>query len=310
MRVGLVFGGNTTEGEVSKLSAEGIRGALSKLKYEVVNIEFDKNIAMHIQDANIDVIFNAMHGQYGEDGCLQGLLNIMQIPYTHSGVLASATGMNKIFCNRIFQTLGIQTIRGITVSKEELYNDIWKDKVKNSEIANCKEFFIKPACDGSSRDTFLIHDMNEWSFKSIELASASEQFLVEEKITGREIQVAVLENKAIGMLEVIPNKEQSEFYDYTAKYTQNGATHKQVEESNEIKAKLMKYAEQIHNTLGLNCVSRSEFLLTEDKQIYVLEVNTHPGMTSLSIVPEIAMNAGITYETLIDILIKNARFGS
>ena len=117
MRVGLVFGGNTTEGEVSKLSAEGIRGALLKLKHEVVNIEFDKNIAMHIQDANVDVIFNAMHGQYGEDGCLQGLLNIMQIPYTHSGVLASATGMNKIFCNRVFQTLGIQTIRGITVLK-------------------------------------------------------------------------------------------------------------------------------------------------------------------------------------------------
>ena len=103
MRVGLVFGGHTTEGDVSRLSAEGVRGALKRLGHEVVDIEFDKNVAMHIQDANVDVIFNAMHGQYGEDGRLQGLLDIMQIPYTHSGVLPSAIGMNKIVCNNIYK---------------------------------------------------------------------------------------------------------------------------------------------------------------------------------------------------------------
>ena len=156
MRVGLVFGGNTTEGEVSKHSAEGIRGALKSLGYDVIDIEFDKNVALTILDSNVDVIFNAMHGQYGEDGCLQGLLDIMQIPYTHSGKLASAIAMNKQVCNQLFASAGIKTIPGIVVSKEELYNDVWKEKVKNSPIAGAKEFFVKPVCDGSSRDTFLV----------------------------------------------------------------------------------------------------------------------------------------------------------
>lgn len=308
MRIGLVFGGDTTEGDISKLSAENIRGALQKLKYEFINIEFDKNISTKIQDANIDVIFNAMHGQYGEDGCLQGLLNIMQIPYTHSGVLGSALGMNKVISNRIFKNLGINTIRGFVTTKQDLHNDKWKEIFKNSEIRDCKEIFVKPVCDGSSRDTFLIHNINECSFCQTQFATVCKQFLIEERIIGKEIQVAVINNEAIGMLEVIPNAEKSEFYDYTAKYTKNGAVHKQVEESEEIKNKLLTYAENIHNALGLNCISRSEFILTEDKKIYALEVNTHPGLTELSIVPEIAMKAGISYEDLVDLLLKSAKF--
>ena len=309
MRVGLVFGGHTTEGDVSRLSAEGVRGALKRLGHEVVDIEFDKNVAMHIQDANVDVIFNAMHGQYGEDGRLQGLLDIMQIPYTHSGVLASATGMNKAACNNIFKDIGLQTIRGFVVTKDELTNDKWKEMLKNSEIADCKEVFIKPVCDGSSRDVFLIHDVDEYSFKTTTFATACSEFLIEERIIGREIQVAVVDNKAIGMLEVMPNADKSEFYDYTAKYSEGGAMHKAVEASEEIKHQLLTSAEKIQKTLGLNCVSRSEFLLTADGKIYVLEVNTHPGFTSLSIVPEIANNAGISYEELVDLLLKSAKFG-
>ena len=310
MRIGLVFGGTTTEGDVSRLSAEGVRGALRKLKHEVVDIEFDKDIAMHIQDACVDVVFNAMHGQYGEDGSLQGLLDIMRIPYTHSGVLSSALGMNKVFCKQIFKDLGIKTIRGFAVSKQDLYNDTWKDRLKNSEIADCKEVFIKPVSDGSSRDTFLIKDIESTSFKTTELLTASKQFLVEERIIGREIQVAVVNNKSIGMIEVVPNAKQSEFYDYTAKYTQNGAMHKQVETGEEIKQQLLKYAEMIHNSLNLNCISRSEFILAENNDIYVLEVNTNPGLTIFSIVPEIALNAGISYEELIEILLKSATYNS
>ena len=309
MRIGLVFGGDTTESDISKLSAENVRGAFQKLKYEFVNIEFDKNISAKIQDANVDVIFNAMHGQYGEDGCLQGLLNVMQIPYTHSGVLSSAIGMNKVISNRIFRDLGINTVRGFVTTKQDLHNDTWKETFKNSEICDCKEIFVKPVCDGSSRDTFLIHNVDEYSFRQTQFITACKQFLIEERIIGNEIQVAVVNNKAIGMLEVVPNAEKSEFYDYTAKYTKNGAVHKQVEESEEIKNKLLTYAENIHNTLGLNCISRSEFILTKDKKIYALEVNTHPGLTDLSIVPEIAMGAGISYEDLIDFLLKSAKFG-
>ena len=308
MRIGLVFGGDTTEGGISRLSAENVRGALQKLKYEFINIEFDKNISAKIQDANVDIIFNAMHGQYGEDGCLQGLLNIMQIPYTHSGVLGSTLGMNKVISNRIFKILGINTVRGFVTAKQDLHNDAWKETFKNSEIRDCKEIFVKPVCDGSSRDTFLIHKIDEYSFCQTQFTTACKQFLIEERIIGKEIQVAVIDNKAVGMLEVVPNATKSEFYDYTAKYTKDGAVHKQVEESEEIKNKLLTYAENIHNALGLNCISRSEFILTEDKKIYALEVNTHPGLTELSIVPEIAMKAGISYENLVDLLLKSAKF--
>ena len=242
MRVGLVFGGNTTECEVSKSSASGIRGALQKLGHEIVDIEFDKDIPLHILDANVDVIYNSMHGQYGEDGCLQGLLDIMQIPYTHSGRLASALAMNKQLCNKLFKCAGIRTINGFTVSKERLQNDLWKEDWKRSEIADKTELFCKPVCDGSSVDTFLI----------------------EERIHGREIQVAVLghEPKAIGMLEVKPN---SEFYDYNAKYSENGAVHCDVEASEEVKRAMLKTAVKIHNLIGLKDISRSEFLLTKDE---------------------------------------------
>lgn len=307
MRIGLVFGGNTTEGEVSKVSAAGVRGALNKLGYDVIDIEFDKNVAMHIQDANVDIVFNAMHGQYGEDGCLQGLLDIMQIPYTHSGRLASAVAMNKVLSKQIFKDIGLKVARGFTVTKEELRNDVWKQKITTSDIAECREFFVKPVQDGSSVDSFLIHDVDSYSFKMTDFKSTGDLFLVEERIVGREIEVVVLENKAIGMLEVCPKHE---FYDFDSKYSENGAIHKPVDANDVIRQKLSEYAEKIHNAIGLKDVSRSEFILTEENDdIYVLEVNSHPGFTPTSIVPEVAMQAGKTYEEIVEMLVKNAKFG-
>ena len=306
MRVGLIFGGDTTEGEVSRNTALNVKGSLIKLGYDVAEIEFNKDIAIHILDANVDVVFNAMHGQYGEDGCLQGLLNIMKIPYTHSGLLPSAMAMNKKISNDIFRRLGLNTIKGIVVSKQDLLTDKWKNIIKNSEIASNKELFIKPVCDGSSRDTFLIHNANEYSFKGTETSTASKEFLIEERIIGREIQVAVVNDKAIGTLEIVPNAEKSEFYDYVAKYSNNGAIHKAFNEE-PTKQKLLEYAELIHKTFGLQNISRSEFLLTADNTIYVLEVNSHPGLTHTSIVPEIALNNGISFDELVENLLKDAK---
>ena len=310
MRIGLVFGGHTTEGEVSVHSAEGIRGALKSLGYEVVDIEFSKNIAMSIMDANVDVVFNAMHGQYGEDGCLQGLLNIMQIPYTHSGKLASAIAMNKQICKTIFNDIGIKTPEGIIVSKEDLHNDTWKEKMKNSKLKNCKELFVKPVCDGSSRDAFLVQNIDEFSFKETTFSTACDEFLIEERIHGREIQVAVFgtgkEAFAVGMLEVKPN---AEFYDYASKYDNNGTQHIAVENITEKTRKtLLDNAVKMHNAIGLKDISRSEFLLTKDEEIYALEINSHPGFTSISIVPDIAKNNGISYEQIVEMLVKNASF--
>ncbi len=307
MRVGLVFGGHTTEGDVSRNTALNVRSSLERLGYEVINIEFDKDVAIHIMDANVDVVFNAMHGQYGEDGCLQGLLNIMKIPYTHSGLLPTAIAMNKKLSNQVFKDIGLNAIKGIVVSKQELLTDEWKDAVKNSVLKDCKELFVKPVCDGSSRDAYLVHDIEQFSFKNVELQTASNEFLIEERIIGREIQVAVVNNEAVGALEVIPNQEKSEFYDYKAKYSEDGAIHKIFNEE-PTKQKLLEYAEKIHKTLGLRSVSRSEFLLTDKNEIYVLEVNSHPGLTQTSIVPEIALNKGISFDDLVEILLKDAKY--
>ncbi len=306
MRIGLVFGGNTTEGVISKISAAGVRGALNKLGYEVVDIEFDKNVALHIQDANVDVVFNAMHGQYGEDGCLQGLLDIMQIPYTHSGRLASAIAMNKVVSKQIFKSIGLKVANGIVVTKNDLHSDNWKDKVATSNIASCKEFFVKPVQDGSSTDSFLVQDINNYSFKTVNFKTTNNLFLVEERIVGREVEVVVFEDKAIGMIEICPR---GEFYDFNAKYSENGAIHKPLEVDDEIKQNLSEYAERIHNAIGLRNISRSEFILTGNNDIYVLEVNSHPGLTPTSIVPEVALKAGKTYEEVVEMLVKNAKFG-
>ena len=308
MRIGLIFGGDTTEGEVSKMSASGINGSLQKLGYEVIKIEFDKNVALHILDANVDAVFNAMHGRYGEDGSLQGLLDIMKIPYTHSGLLASAIAMNKRISKQIFKDLGITTPKGIVVSKEELVSDKWKEIVKGSILKSNKELFIKPVCDGSSRDAFLVHDIDNFSFADKKLSTASKEFLIEEHIIGRELQVSVIGEKAIGVLEIIPNKDKSEFYDYNAKYNEKGAVHKVYDENEEIKQQVMEYAEKIHKAFGLKDISRSEFLLTKDNEIYALEVNSHPGFTPTSIVPEMANMAGISYDDLVEMLVKNAKY--
>ena len=305
MRVGLVFGGNTTEGVVSKSSANGVRGALLKLGYEVVDIEFDKEVAMHIIDANVDVIYNSMHGQYGEDGCLQGLLNIMKIPYTHSGVLASSLAMNKIISKVIFNKLGYKTADYVVVSKADIQNDNWKEIIKNSSLKDKKEVFIKPACDGSSRDAFLIHNVEEKSFKEDTLCSNSREYLIEERIIGKEIQVAVLGDKSVGLLEVKPKDE---FYDFSSKYDENGAIHIAPEMDENTKNKILDMALNIHRSFGIKDISRCEFLLTENNEIYVLETNTHPGFTPTSIVPEICLNNGITYEEIVDMLVKNARY--
>ena len=295
MRIGLVYGGNTTEGEISKLSAAGVRGSLQKLGHEVVDIEFDQHIATHIQDANIDVVFNAMHGRYGEDGCLQGILDIMHIPYTHSGLLSSALGMNKSVSKRIFNDIGLLTARSIIVTKEELRNDAWKDKIHTSTLNDCKEVFVKPVCDGSSRDVFLVKDINEYSFKMTDFVTVSNSFLIEERIVGREIQVAVINNKAIGALEVIPNFNKSEFYDYNAKYTDVG--HSLITPADiapDMQVLVKQYAELVFRQLDCKGIVRVDFILDEEaKTPYFLEVNTIPGQTALSIIPAQVKSQGL-----------------
>jgi D-alanine-D-alanine ligase len=308
MKVGLIFGGNTSEGEVSKWSASSVRAALVSLGYDFVDIEFDNNIIQNIILAKPDVVFNCMHGEYGEDGRLPAVLDVLKIPYTHSGVLASAIGMNKNLQKQLFAHNNIPIIEGVHVTKNELLNFDIKDLIGvNKKLDLNKKFIIKPNQDGSSRGVEMIDKILEFDFKEYLKKQNNSHFLIEERVYGREINVAIFQGKAIDFVEVIPQKGQ--FFNFESKYTSGGAKHIFPDDiSSNIREKILVYAEKINQIVGASDISRIEFMLTNDNAVYTLEINTHPGFTSMSLVPEVLAKYNISYNQIVKTLIKNAKY--
>jgi D-alanine-D-alanine ligase len=305
-RIAVLLGGLSAEREVSLTSGKGVVEALRGQGYQnVTPIDVGADIALKLHEAKPDVIFNALHGKYGEDGTIQGLLDIMRIPYTHSGVLASALAMNKPQAKKIFEAAGIPTAVGKIVSKQEI--------IASQPME--RPFVVKPIDEGSSVGVQIIHendpfqfDENNWQF--------GEKVLVEQYIKGREIQVAVFgegdKAQSLGAIEIRPKQG---FYDYAAKYTGGLAEHLMPAPiSTKDYDTVMNYALLAHNALGCRGVTRSDFRFDDDPQslthgIYILETNTQPGMTPLSLTPEIAAYKGISYSDLIENLLKEARYG-
>ena len=292
----VVCGGMSAEREVSLSSASGIIEGLVSLNYKVTKIDMGNDIGAVIPNLKPDIVFNALHGTYGEDGALAGLLNILRIPYTHSGLTASAIAMNKKISNLLFQSAGIRVINGVTINQGS-----------NTNPAIQKPYVIKPLNQGSSIGIEIVLPEDEKDLGDYNFEYGSE-ILVEEYIKGKEIQVAVLNGKALGTLEIkLINKR---FYDYQAKYTEGFTEHlipgtltdKQIEEVKEI-------AERANKVLGAKGLTRVEFILSEqDNEFYILELNTHPGFTPLSICPEIAQHHGICFTDLLEALIDDASF--
>jgi D-alanine-D-alanine ligase len=308
MKVGLVFGGNTSEGEVSKWSASSVRAALVSLGYNFIDIEFDSNIIQNIISIKPDVVFNCMHGEYGEDGRLPAALDILKIPYTHSGVLASGIGMNKSLQKQLFAYNKIPVIEGIHVTKSELLNFDIKDLIsKNNKLDFSKKFIIKPNQDGSSRGVEMIDNILDFDFKEYLNKQNNNNFLIEERMHGREINVAIFQGKAIDFVEIIPQKGQ--FFNFESKYTSGGAKHIFPNDIvPEIRRQILEYAERINQIIGACDIARIEFILTNENEIYTLEINTHPGFTSMSLVPEVLAKYNISYNQIVKALIKNAKY--
>ncbi|MEB3702897.1 D-alanine--D-alanine ligase [Candidatus Bealeia paramacronuclearis] len=298
-RVAVLMGGFSAEREVSLSSAEGAIKALESLGHDVRPIDVTRDIAKLIQDLTPkpDVVVNILHGRWGEDGCVQGFLEMMDIPYTHSGVLASAIAMNKVYGRHMCEKSGIQVPPGKVVTLE--------DFKKGDPFP--RPYVIKPIGEGSSvgvhivreKDNYLPTEDN-WTFGS--------EVLVEKYIPGREIQVAVIGGKAIGAIEIRPKNG---FYDYEAKYTDGKADHLMPAPIHpEAYAKVMQMAEDAHRILGCKGVSRSDFRYDDTKgkpgEMYFLELNSQPGMTPLSLVPEIAAYHGITYPQLMQWMVEDA----
>ena len=298
----VVLGGVSGERAVSLESGKACIKALKKKKYNVS--VFDpkfRNLSL-INKKKTDVIFNALHGKYGEDGIAQSYFEYLKIPYTHSGVLSSHNAMNKIISKEIFLKNKIKTPKFFTFKKNE-----FSDKKIKKNIINKKIKFpivIKPINEGSSLGVEVCKNKENLSKTTKKLFKNYDQLIFEEYIGGQEIQVAVINSKSLGAIELVPKRF---FYDYKAKYTKEAKT-KHIMPANIKKNKIkevMKIAKKAHQVLGCKGVTRSDFKFFNDK-FYLLEINTQPGMTNLSLVPEIANYIGLSFDDLVEKILLDA----
>ena len=294
----LLAGGMSSERYVSSESGKAVGRALLENGYNVTLIDPGADLGSILSDLKPDVVYNCLHGTYGEDGCVPGLLNMMHIPYTHSGLMASSIAFNKLATRKFFANdANVHFIKACVVNKHAL--------PKIEPIP--RPFIIKPLSEGSSVGVELIMPEDEFSFASYAF-TYGENILVEEYIKGREIQVAVLNGKALGALELKMLKNR--FYDYQTKYTDGYAEHLMPAPLDEAANQyLLEVSEHIYRSLGCNGMARAEFIYDEHNKIfYFLEINTHPGMTGLSICPEIAAFAGINFNDMIEMILASAKY--
>lgn len=288
-KIALLYGGPSAEREVSLSSGKAAEAALRALGYDVTPIDAAADVAEQLKATAPDCVFNALHGRYGEDGCVQGICEWLKIPYTHSGVLASALAMDKPAAKRIFATAGLACAKGGVFSA---------DQIAAADVM-ARPYVIKPLNEGSSVGVAIIRDGDALP------AGLQGDYLVEEYIAGREIQVAVLDGKALGAIEIVSSNA---FYDYEAKYTDGVAKHLMPAPLADAQtAEVLEMAARAHNSLGCRGLTRSDFMLSEAGEFFILETNTQPGMTPLSLAPEIAAYAGISFNELVERLVKGAQ---
>ncbi len=295
--IAILSGGFSCEREISLMSGKAVKKALDSLSYNAIEIDVDSNIAEKLKKINPELAFIALHGPYGEDGCIQGLLEILGIKYTHSGVMASAVAINKVMSKHIFRSLNIDTPKGYVISRE----DVLKNNIKIDY-----PYVLKPINEGSSIGVYIIFSHEDYLELKDNSSTIMEKMIVEEYIPGIELHTAVLLDEAIGTIEVRPKNK---FYDYEAKYTDGFAEHIfPAEIPNNIYKMTLEHALKVHQFLGCKTISRSDFRYNpQNNTLKMLEINTHPGFTELSLVPEIAKLAkGIDFNELVKIIIEDS----
>ena len=301
--VALLMGGWSPEREVSLSSGRECAKALVDLGYRVkaIDVERDLSALLRALDPRPDVIFNALHGIGGEDGTLQAVFEMLRIPYTHSGVLASALAMHKPTAKTVFRAAGLPVVDGTLAGREELA----------LEDPMPAPFVVKPTNQGSSVGVRIVRigdnswreDLAGWDFGL--------EIMVERFIPGRELTVAVMGDRALGVCEIVPR---GSFYDYTAKYAEGGSDHLvPAPIPPRIYNEALEIGLRAHIALGCRGISRADLRYDDtpdgDGRIYLLEVNTQPGMTPTSLVPDIARNAGISFDKLVAWIVENAACG-
>lgn len=295
-KVLVLMGGFSAERDVSLITGKNVAEALLKRGYEVITYDLTNGFEFVevLKKEKPDVVFNALHGNFGEDGEIQGFLDILQIPYTHSGLLTSALGMNK------YLTKVIANNNGINIAPSQIMTFA---QFKNSKVSIELPYVVKPVSDGSSVGVYIVKSADDKN--KVYYDDENKDILVEKYIDGKELTVSVFDGKSLAVTEMRPNVE---FYDYNAKYTDGVTQHiipADIPHSVIIEAK--RYAEILHRKLKCNTISRSDFRYNEKDGLILLEINTNPGMTSLSLVPEQAEYVGIKYEDICSMLVENAK---
>ena len=289
----ILSGGISQERDISKLSANHVH---ETIKNELTTKIFDvsdnaQELLTKIQKYRPNVIFNCLHGNFGEDGQIQSILNYLRIPYTHSGVLTSAILMNKIISKKLFKSLGISTPQSIN------------EKNIKSQKLNFP-LIIKPINGGSSYGLIKINNKESLNKYLNNKKIKKSRMLIEEFIEGRELTVGILENKICGLMEIKYNEE---LYDYNNKYINIAEHIINPKLPREIEKELIENSLKVHSSLNCNCISRIDFRYNEKaNKTYLLEVNTQPGLTKNSLLPEMAKEKGISFLKLCKILLKNS----
>jgi D-alanine-D-alanine ligase len=296
-KIGVLMGGLSAEREVSLKSGAAVHQALLARGYHAVAIDMGRNLAAVLVQEKVEAAFIALHGRYGEDGCVQGLLELMQIPYTGSGVLASALAMHKLYSKQTFASTGILTAPFHHFRRGE--------QVRLTDLAFGLPLVVKPVQEGSSVGVSIVREEGQLDAALATAFRHDSEILVEQYIKGQEVQVGILDDRPIGAIEIVPKNE---FYDFEAKYTDGMAEHifpARLEPALYEKAQQTGLA--AHLALGCSGYSRVDLLVTAAGESYVLEVNTLPGMTALSLLPEIAAKgAGLPFDALVSRIIESA----
>jgi D-alanine-D-alanine ligase len=299
-RVGVLLGGISAERDVSLKTGEAIVEALRARGHDVVPIYVDRDIDRVLRATPIDVAFIALHGKYGEDGCVQGLLELLGIPYTGSGVLASALAMDKLKAKELFRLHNVPTPPYYEVA----------GTVTNAELEERHGSFgfpvmVKPRREGSSVGVSRANDFSELRQAIDAAAKHDEGVLVERLVRGKEVHVGILNGRVLGAIEIVPKRP---FYDYQAKYTKGMSEYYFPARLAPTRYQgVLRLAERAHQALGCTGATRVDMIVTEGENEYVLEVNTLPGMTPTSLLPKIAAGCGIDFGTLCEEILKTAR---
>lgn len=300
-RIVVLVGGMSRERDISLETGNAVSIALDQLGYDARTLDVGSDLVEKLTklkgNGEVGVVFNALHGRYGEDGCVQGLCELLKIPYTHSGVLSSALAMNKVVSKQLFRKAGIPVPEGDVRSVRDVF----------TEELRVPPFVVKPIDEGSSLGVLVVKDKSQ-TILDQPFWKGHKEVLVEEYIPGRELTVAVLDERSLEVLEIKPKQG---FYDFESKYTP-GRTEYLVPAPLPIgvRKEVLHYAQLAHVTLGCSGVTRADFRYDESRRnegIKLLEINTQPGLTPTSLVPQIAAYAGLTFNALVDWMVRNAR---